>query len=121
MLFACLSLLCVVGAAAHSRAAAQTRQSSARVGINEIMADPAAVADERGEWFEIHNPGSRRIDLRGYRIASGNDPVHVIARSLVIAPGGYIVLARDANQRLNGGVAVRYAYGASISLANGGD
>ena len=121
MLFACLSLLCVVGASAHSRAAAQTRQSSARVVINEIMADPAAVADESGEWLEIHNPGARRIDLGGYRIASGNDPVHVIARSLVIGPGGYVVLARDANQSLNGGVAAHYAYGASIGLANGGD
>lgn len=101
--------------------AAQARQTATPIVINEVMPNPRAVSDERGEWFEVHNPGLRLVDLRGYRIASGNDGVHVITRSVVVAPGGYIVLARDGNRRSNGGVAAHYAYGPSISLANGPD
>jgi beta-lactamase superfamily II metal-dependent hydrolase len=100
---------------------AQARQTTARLVINEIMPDPAAVSDERGEWLEVYNIGPRPVDLRGYRIASGNDGVHVIARSVVIAPNGYAVLAREANPRSNGGLSAHYGYGASTSLANGGD
>ncbi|MDQ3949726.1 MAG: lamin tail domain-containing protein [Gemmatimonadota bacterium] len=85
------------------------------------MPDPTVVPDERGEWLEIHNLGPRPVDLRGYRIVSENDAVHVIARSVVVAPRGYAVLARDASRRSNGGVTVHYAYGGSVSLANGRD
>jgi competence protein ComEC len=99
---------------------AQVRAVAGRLVITEIMADPAAVADERGEWFEVYNLGQRPIDLRGYRLASGND-VHVISRSVVVPPDGFVVLARDARPSANGGVPARYAYGAAITLANDGD
>lgn len=97
------------------------RQSSPRLVISEIMADPAAVSDQRGEWIELHNPARQAVDLRGYSIASGGDAGHVIRRRLVIAPGGYALLGRDGDRRTNGGVAVDYAYGAAVSLANGAD
>jgi competence protein ComEC len=116
-----LALLAILLGAAHAGRAAQAPRALARVVINEIMVDPAAVPDERGEWLEIHNLGPRSADLRGYRIESGNDGGHAIARSLVISPGGYVVLARDANRRSNGGVTAHHAYGASITLANGRD
>jgi competence protein ComEC len=99
-------------------ATVQARASTAPLVISEVMPDPAAVADEHGEWFEVHNRGARPVDVRGYHIVSGNDGAHVIARSLVVAPGGYIVLARNANRGSNGGVIAQYAYGAAISLAN---
>jgi competence protein ComEC len=99
----------------------QVRQKSALLVISEVMPDPAAVSDERGEWFEVHNPGVRPVDLRGYRVGSGNDGSHVIGRSVVVAPGGYVVLVRDATRAWNGGVASDYAYGAALSLANGRD
>jgi competence protein ComEC len=85
------------------------------------MADPAAVPDERGEWFEVHNSSGRAVDLLRYRIASGNDAVHVVSRSLVVPVGGYVVLAREASPAANGGVRAHYAYGESIRLANGRD
>ena len=100
---------------------AQARQTAARLVITEVMPDPAAVADDHGEWLEVHNRGARALDLRGYRIASGNDGVHVIAHSVLVAPNGYAVLARDGNRQSNGGVLVHYAYGAAISLANDRD
>ena len=103
------------------RADGQQRRQSPRVLINEIMADPAAVPDQRGEWIELYNPGRRPIDLRGYSIVSGGGPSHVIARSLIIAPDSYAVLARVGDPRSNGGIVVHYSYGASLSLANGRD
>jgi len=41
--------------------------------ISEVMANPRAVPDERGEWFELHNLDSNPIDLRRWIIASKND------------------------------------------------
>jgi beta-lactamase superfamily II metal-dependent hydrolase len=87
------------------------------VTISEVMADPAAVPDERGEWFEVHNRGTVPVDLRGWRIASGNDSPVTISRAVVVPGGGRVVLARAADA----GVDAAFEYGSAISLANGGD
>jgi competence protein ComEC len=112
-----LPLFCLV----VTLAAAQGRESPPRIVITEVMADPRAVPDERGEWFEVHNVGPRPVDLRGLRIASANDRGHVITRSVVIPPGAHAVLARDGARRSNGGVGAQYVYGTAINLANGAD
>lgn len=78
--------------------------------INEIMPNPAGVADELGEWFEVYNAGSTPIDLQNYRIASNNDAVHVINQSVVVPAGGYAVLARNGDPAVNGGVTANYSY-----------
>ena len=36
--------------------------------ISEIMADPAAVSDARGEWFELYNPTRQPFNLRDITI-----------------------------------------------------
>ena len=92
-----------------------------QVVINEVMADPSAVADDRGEWFEIHNWGATAVDLQGWSIASNNDAPHVISSSLTVPAGGYVVLAREGNRKRNGKVPVDYTYGSALALANGGD
>jgi competence protein ComEC len=89
--------------------------------ISEVMANPVAVPDERGEWLEVHNRGSAPAELRGWRIASGNDSAVAITRSVVIPAGGRVVLARNASAAENGGVAAAFEYGSGISLANGSD
>ena len=89
--------------------------------INEVMADPSAVADDVGEWLEVHNAGSASINLQGYRLASGNDAVHTIANSVTVAAGGYAVLARNGTKSKNGGVVAQYTYGTSVNLANAND
>ncbi len=33
--------------------------------VNEIMQNPAAVADNQGEWFELYNSGNQDVDLNG--------------------------------------------------------
>jgi beta-lactamase superfamily II metal-dependent hydrolase len=100
---------------------AATAAASSTPIINEVMVDPAAVTDDVGEWIEIHNPASTSIDLKGWRIHSANDAVHTIATSVVIAAGGYAVLARNGTASKNGGVTAGYAYGTGLTLANASD
>lgn len=92
-----------------------------RVVINEVMANPRAAADERGEWIELYSLEPGAVDLRGWTIASENDRAVLIARSVVIAPGGYVVLTRDGDASANGGATAAYAYGPSLALGNGAD
>lgn len=89
--------------------------------INEFLADPSAVTDANGEWFEIFNRGTAAVNLQGYKIVSGNDAVHSIASAVTVPAGGYVVLARNASSASNGGVTVVYSYGSTITLANAGD
>jgi DNA/RNA endonuclease G (NUC1) len=89
-----------------------------RIVITEIMANPAAVSDARGEWFELHNPGARPVNLRGWTLHSNGDSPQTIAASVPLPPGGYVVLGNNADAATNGGVKVAYEYGA-LSLNNG--
>lgn len=89
--------------------------------ITELMVDPRAVADEHGEWIEVHNPGTSALELRGWTLASRNDAPHRIAAPVTLPAGGYAVLARSADTAANGGVRVAYAYGSALSLGNSGD
>lgn len=89
--------------------------------INELLADPNAVSDANGEWFEIHNRGGTAVNLKNFKIASANDATHTITKTVTVPAGGYVVLARNPSSTTNGGVSVAYSYGASITLTNGGD
>lgn len=89
--------------------------------INEIMANPSAVSDANGEWFEIYNRGATPVNLRKFRIASAKDAVHTITSNVSVPAGGFVVLGRNANAATNGGVTVAYRYGTSINLINSGD
>jgi hypothetical protein len=92
--------------------------------ITEIMNNPAAVADPAGEWFEVYNVAAYPLDLQGLVIHhQANDPnaVHTIASSVVVQPGAFAVLGYSADPGVNGGVAVDYAYGMSVSLNNTAD
>lgn len=93
---------------------------ASQVVINEVMADPSAVADSYGEWIEVHNRGAAAVDLQGWTLASNNDSPHVIATSVSVPAGGYVVLARNGTSGVNGGVAAQYAYG-TANLANTSD
>jgi beta-lactamase superfamily II metal-dependent hydrolase len=92
----------------------------AKLIINEVMQNPAAVLDDAGEWVEVHNWGWAAADLQGYRIASNNDTGHTIATSVVVPAGGYAVLAKNGDAATNGGVSAAYVY-ATVTLANSSD
>jgi hypothetical protein len=94
--------------------------------INEVMANPGGtITDASGEWFEIFNAGTREVQMQNLVIADsaagGRRPYHRISSSLVVQPGGYVVLGNTANTTSNGGVPVNYAYGSALALANGVD
>lgn len=90
--------------------------------INEVMQNPAAVADASGEWFELHNATTSPINIDGWTIIGGATESHTISAggSLVIAANGFIALGRVASPATNGGYTPAYVI-AGISLGNGSD
>jgi hypothetical protein len=93
--------------------------------INEVLVNPAnfnTSPDATGEWFELYNAGTRKVNLQNLVIAdsaaSGRRPYHRITASLEVPAGGYVVLGNTTNTTSNGGVPVDYAYGSLLSLAN---
>ncbi len=80
--------------------------------ITEIMQNPAAVSDAVGEWFELYNASDRVLDLNGWTLRDEGTDRHGITAngSLLLAPGAYLVLGRNADVAVNGGVIVAYAY-----------
>ena len=91
------------------------------VTISEVMANPRAVPDERGEWIELHNLDKNPVDLRGWTVRSRNDRGIAIEKDVVVQPGGFAVLARDGDRATNGGVSAAYAYREGLTLGNGAD
>src|SRR4051812_30991477 len=67
--------------------------------ISRAMIDHSAVPDDRGEWIQIANVGTTAADLDGWRIGSASDVGFVVEQSLVIPPGGSVMIARDARGR----------------------
>ncbi len=96
-------------------------EANATIIINEIMRNPTAVSDARGEWFELFNPDDVAVDLFGWTIADLGTDSYTIGTSLAILPNGYLVLGRNGDTSLNGDVDLDYVYGNAIILANGAD
>lgn len=71
--------------------------------ITEIMADPVAVPDEDGEWFEMANISPLTLELCGCRLLNGISFSQLLL-PLKIAPGQRAVLARNTDPAVNGGV-----------------
>ena len=92
-----------------------------RVVISEVMANPRAVPDDRGEWLELHNLEQRAVDIRDWTLRSKNDRGVTIERSVLIPPGGFAVLARNGDRTANGGVTAAYAWHDGLALGNGAD
>ncbi len=93
--------------------------------ITEIMNDPSSVSDAKGEWFEIYNPTAASVDLQGLVIRHQSllvDPTatFTISASVLVSPGGYVVLGNNVDPVTNGGVTVDYLY-AGANLANTAD
>ncbi|MBC7249182.1 MAG: lamin tail domain-containing protein [Anaerolineae bacterium] len=93
-----------------------------KIVINEIMQNPAKVADDVGEWFELYNADDVAVDINGWTIRDNDTDSHVINNGgpLLIPAGGYLVLARNGDPATNGGLLADYVY-SDFNLANGGD
>lgn len=91
-----------------------------KIFISEIMADPDAVNDSVGEWFELFNPEPEAVNLNGWHILDEARDSHTIDTDLWINSGAYLVLARVQDPAQNGGVNVGYSY-SGLTLANSED
>jgi hypothetical protein len=90
--------------------------------ISEIMADPVAVSDSNGEWFELFNPGNESVSLDGISLHDdGSNSVLLSGGGLSIASGSYFVLGRNGDSLTNGGFSADYEYGSGFTLGNSSD
>jgi len=111
------ALLLVALAACRGRVAGSQAGGRDLV-ISRVMIDPVTVADERGEWIEIANVGAAAADLAGWSLRSGNDAGFTVRSSIVVPPGGTVLLARAANAVNGARPALVYD---GIALANRSD
>jgi hypothetical protein len=63
--------------------------------INELCYNPpdVSLASEDKQWLELYNRGSSSVDLSGWSLASGIS--YFFPQGSSIAPGGYLVVAKD--------------------------
>ena len=86
--------------------------------VTEIMFDPAGVADNLGEWFEVLNVSAQAIPLAGLVLSDGTGS-HTVSGAGSIAVGDLFVFGINSNATTNGGVTVDYQY-TTLSLPNTG-
>ncbi len=86
--------------------------------ITEFMADPAAVADDLGEWIELKNVSTDALDLSGCMIQDTGRNRYMVPDGTTVAAGGYFVAARSSDEAENGGVAAQAALGLDFTLNN---
>ena len=82
--------------------------------INEILQNPGAVDDTVGEWIELYNSIHLDLDLLGWTLRDDDGDEHVVASSVVVPSFGYVVLCRNVDPQLNGGVDCDYGYGGFV-------
>ena len=87
--------------------------------VTEIMSNPAQVADNLGEWFELANVSDQSVDLGGC-VVSQNAAENTLPAHALTA-GGFAVAARSTDVSSNGNVAAfalfTFALGASGSIS----
>jgi hypothetical protein len=90
--------------------------------ITEFMANPAAVSDTNGEWFEIFNSTASAIDINGLVLRDEGSNSHTVSSTtpLWIEAGAYFVLGRNTDSASNGGYQADYGY-SNFSLNNSSD
>ena len=88
--------------------------------ITEIMYNPDIVSDSKGEWFEIYNKQSFDISLKGWSISDYGSDYFVIDEDLVILSNEHVVLCKNSDISINGGVECDLEYN-SFTLGNSDD
>jgi hypothetical protein len=89
-----------------------------KVIITEFLADPAGVADELGEWVELTNISSEAVDLSSWQLKDDGRNAYTFPDGTAIEAGGTLVIARSADDAVNGGVAADVATGEDFTLNN---
>ena len=78
--------------------------------ITEIMPDPSAVSDWKGEWIELYNNTSNDVNLNGLEFSGSGDIGFTISSDLTVSANDYVVFAVRSSTGETGGVNVDYAY-----------
>ena len=108
----CVQAACVLEGQGQHPAAGQ-------VLVTEFMARSASGVDE-GEWIELTNVGTAKVDLGGCVLKDAGTETHTVAGVLIATPGDPLVLARSGDPAKNWGLAPDYVY-ANFTLGNSGD
>ena len=91
--------------------------------ITEIMANPQAVADPMGEWFEVLNLSDETRYLNGLILVAGSGAQEHVVQSdelLALASGELAVFGNNGDFDTNGGLFLDYAY-SGLTLSNESD
>jgi hypothetical protein len=90
--------------------------------ISEVLANPSAVSDSNGEYFELFNSSNQAINLNGFTISDDGSNLHIIDAPgpLLVQPGEYFVLGNNGDSSTNGGYIADYVY-SDFSLTNSSD
>ncbi len=88
--------------------------------ITELMVDPKMVGDAAGEYIELWNATPWKLNLAGMRIRDADVDSFEVSASLMVQAFGYVVLGKNGDTTMNGGVSLDYVYPGFI-LANNED
>lgn len=87
--------------------------------VSEVMVNPNAVSDARGEWFELCNPSATGTDLSSAVYRIGGTPF-AFPTAFAVPAGGCRVVGASTDTGLNGGVPVDAAWGLTERLFSTG-
>jgi hypothetical protein len=86
--------------------------------VTEFMADPAEVDDTLGEWVELRNLTDADIDLGGWTLSDAGKNSFEFPDGTTISADGTLVVGRNADPALNGGIGVDVAVEDAFTLNN---
>lgn len=88
--------------------------------ITEFMADPSAVGDTEGEWFEVYANAAFDLNALEFGRAEEVEEAVELDTCAPVEAGQYILFAKNAEAATNGGLpAVDYEVGLSLINSNG--
>jgi len=87
--------------------------------FTELMINPQAAEDFNGEWIELLNTTGTGVDLAGWSIGDGASEIFYFdpGTPLLVGPGQRLVIGRDGDEQVNGGLALGYV-APQMSLKN---
>jgi hypothetical protein len=88
--------------------------------IRAVHEQVSGLEDPEAERFEIENRTPDRLELMGLEIRDDGVDGFRVRRSLVLEPGGRVLLGRNGDAATNGGMKLDYVYSDFI-LSNAGD